>query len=283
MSGESGMGTLQETARRISATMGIAFGDLEDKLLWSDELPHFAHLGDLDGLDLLLQERKVDVLIVAPVYLCMDGEGAENIFKQGGTLRAFNEICQRNNVTLIIAHHTKRGGVNPFNPPELEDIAWAGFQEWARQWLLLGRRERYEPGTGKHRLWLNVGGSAGHSALFALDIDEGKLPSRRWEVNVMHADEARNAVEERREVAKATAAAAKVAKAKEKIIKAMAGFPNGETQKEIRTAAGLNGGHVTRDAFAELIRDGDLAPCDIPKGNKRKPETGYKLADRIGD
>src|SRR5687767_13403037 len=98
------------------------------------------------------------------------------------------------------SHEKERA--DPFQPPELEDIAWSGFQEWCRQWLLVGRREKYEPGTGSHRLWLNVGGSAGHSALWALDIEEGKLPNRTWEVNVMHADEARQEVTERKEEAK---------------------------------------------------------------------------------
>lgn len=280
MSGESGIGVLQETARRIATAMNCRFADLEDDLLWSDELPQFAHLADLDGLDLLLQERKVDVLIIDPAFLCMSGEGAENLFKQGATLRAFNEVCQRNGVTLIIAHHLKRGVADPFRPPELEDIAWAGFQEWCRQWILVGRRERYEPGTGQHRLWLNVGGSVGHSALWALDIDEGKLPNRKWEVSVMHADEARNDVEERREEARSAAAVAKVEKAKEKIIKALVKYPNGETAKVIREAAGLNGGQATRDAFAELAAAGDIAVCEIQKGKKGKPENGFKLADR---
>jgi hypothetical protein len=280
MSGESGMGTLQETARRIAESMGLAFGDLEDDLLWSDELPRFDHLADLEGLDLLLKKRNVEVLVVDPAYLCMDGEGAENLFKQGTTLRAFNDVCHNNNVTLIIAHHLKRGVANPLSPPELEDIAWAGFQEWARQWLLIGRRERYEPGTGQHRLWLNIGGSAGHSALWALNIDEGALPNRRkWEVTVLHADEARTAVEERREEAKDAKAIEKIQQDKEKLIRAMSQYPNGETEKVIKDTAGVSGSRA-KLAFAELLRDGDAVPIDITKTNRKAPYQGYKLADR---
>src|SRR5690606_28709773 len=103
------------------------------------------------------------IAFIDPGYLAVDSGGNESsIFAMGPKLRAINDLCTSVGVQLVICHHTKRGVVDPFQPPELEDIAFAGWQEWCRQWLLLGRRERYEPGTGQHRLWLNCGGSAGH-------------------------------------------------------------------------------------------------------------------------
>src|SRR5262249_22080578 len=61
--------------------------------------------------------------------------------------------------------------------PQLEDLAYAGVQEFARQWILLSHRSPFDPDDpdGKHELWLNAGGSAGHSLLRAVNIFEGKL------------------------------------------------------------------------------------------------------------
>src|SRR5262249_35484550 len=148
-----------------------------------------------------LKERAIDVLIVDPLYLCLlagsgpTGPKAENLFDVGPLLLAIAQACLSIGVTPVLAHHTKKGSSASLKPLDLDDLAYSGVAEFSRQWLLLSRREEYEPGTGIHRMLLNVGGSAGQSGLWALEIAEGVIgedfTGRKWEVAVATATEAR--------------------------------------------------------------------------------------------
>jgi len=110
--------------------------------------------------------------------------------------RAFSSACLAVGATPILVTHfriTRRD--EAYDVPEIDDLSFAGIQEWARQWFLLSRREKYVPGSGQHRLWLSAGGSAGQSGLWSLDIDEGvineEFGGRFWDVRVSTATEQR--------------------------------------------------------------------------------------------
>lgn len=279
MSGESGLPTLKETLGRIAEAAGVVLADV-DGLIVSPDLPRFGSFDHEDALTQFITENAIETLIIDPCYLCMPGADVGNLFIQGELLRRVNEICQPLGVTLIVLHHTKKSVADPFAAPELEDIAWAGFQEWCRQWLLLGRRERYEPGTGEHRLWLSAGGSAGHSSLWALDIAEGVYDGttpRYWQVDVMPAAEARKAVKDREDEAKAAKRGDQLNRDVTALVRATAKFADGESKNVLRDKTALNSVRLNA-ALAEALDRGELVTCMVVKGRNKRTVEGYKLA-----
>ncbi len=281
MSGESGMAIIQETARRIANAAGYRLRDI-DGLVFSEHLPQFENRRHAMALRRFIMDNELEVLFVDPAYLCMSGTDAGNLFVQGEKLRPINAICSETGCTFGLVHHCRKGGrANSFDPPELQDIAWSGFQEWARQWILVGRRERYEPGSGDHRLWLNVGGSAGHSSLWALDVSEGVFDSRtprKWDVRVWQPEDARReskAAQGRRRQEKLDT---RLQDSRRTILRTMASpeFTAGETKEQIKTASRLHPRDF-RSALASLIDDGSIVAAEIRKG--RRVYDGYKLSE----
>jgi hypothetical protein len=255
------MATIQETARRIAKSMGLLLSEIEN-LLWSDFLPRLNDDRHLDALERMLQETGCKVVVLDPAYLCLPGADAANLFIQGELLRRVSEICQRNGVGLILAHHLRKRGktrnASDYDPPELDDMAWAGFAEFARQWILLGRREAYEPGTGEHKLWLSAGGSAGHSGLWALDIDEGVSGEpRHWSVELSTPAAAR---EEK-----------KGGSVRQRLLTAMCEFPDGTTKTILFDTAKLRNEPSTRNILDGLVSGGLLVPCEIKKNGQTYP------------
>ncbi|CAN0357030.1 unnamed protein product, partial [Ectocarpus sp. 4 AP-2014] len=166
---------------------GVRLEDIEN-LIFSPDVPRFGNVAHADALREMLLGDGIEVLVIDPAYLAMPGAEAGNLMIQGEMLRAMGKVCESVGVTMIVAHHTKRNTTTPKDEPlELSDIAWAGFAEFFRQWWLLNRRERYEEGSGEHALWMSIGGSAGHSALWAVDVSEGvwsPTKPRWWEVGM---------------------------------------------------------------------------------------------------
>jgi replicative DNA helicase len=211
LSGESGEAVLQETARRVCAARGLDLANLD--VLWGLQLPQLASPQHLDALRDGLRQHGVEVAVIEPLYLCLlagaYGQQIDpaNMFEMGPLLLAVAQTCLSVGCTPILGTHSKKYQAVRGEPLELEDLAFSGIQEFCRQWLLVSRREAYQPGTGSHRLWLSAGGSAGQSGLWALDIEEGVLDEnfsgRRWEVTVATTAEVREAARDARRSAQA--------------------------------------------------------------------------------
>ncbi len=283
MSGESGAATIQETARRIAASKSSRLQDFAN-VLWSFALPQLNNAEHIDALRRFIETHRLDVLILDPTYLMMLGLGndAGNLFAVGSFLKSLGDLAQETGCTPLLCHHLKKGIADPYEPAELENIAWAGFQEFVRQWILLNRRVRYDPDRGgHHELWMSVGGSAGHSGLWGLNIEEGTrqdIGGRRWQVEVLSSADAyaeriaaaSDAADERKQ----RQVDAKRRRQCEAVLAAMQQFPNGETPRAIREVAGINSRSIG-PILEELLERGNIERCTVQKNTRE--EIAYRL------
>jgi hypothetical protein len=161
----------------------------------------------------------------------------------------------------------------------LDDLSWSGFAEHFRSWILLNRREPFELGSGQHRLWLSLGGSAGHHGLWGVDIDEGTnnaAEGREWRVEVLNLSDIDEEQADRENREKADKQSKQVESDMKAIIGAMAKLnKEGDTKTAIRDATGINSRRFNT-AFAQAIHDEHIVTATISKGNSRSYEA-YKL------
>ena len=114
-----------------------------------------------------------------------------------------------------------------------------------------------------------------------LNVDEGDHSDPRvmsWDTEVIEQSTARSNAAERaaklKAEAKETAESAARAADREKILVVFDAFPDGETKTGIRDASGVRSARFN-PVFGELVRDGELVPCKISKGNQREYD-GYR-------
>jgi hypothetical protein len=295
MSGESGQATIRETALRVArgkVTDAGAHIDLRDlPIRWAFALPRLSDAQHLAALRDHIQEHRAEVVILDPAYLCLLAGNTDaderSIFAMGSVLAHVSDIIGETGATVILAHHYTRARKHgdKHDPADLDELAYAGFAEFTRQWLLVSRRSAYEPGTGEHRLWLSVGGSAGHSGLWAVDIYEGTqtddFAGRQWHVTVASATEARRDAHEtaaqKKRAEKAAARDGQDAADRRRIIDVLASGPRSASA----CGAAARMGRQRADYIIELLlADGRVEWTDIevPAGkNRTRKVAGLQL------
>ncbi len=291
MSGESGISTLKKNLRTIyharcsrlstrRTEKGLQayprpcpVSALPKRLTLSDKIPHFDNKAHLSTVKKLLEETEAGVLIIDTASMAMPGENAPNLMIMQGLLHAMGDVCRASETTLILVHHTKKRN-DDHKPAELADVAFSGFKEYFRQWMLLSRRTTYtppEPNENRlHELWLNIGGSAGHSALYGLNIDEGTYRKPRWDIEINNATQARVETHKRETVKNIDEDKAIVLEAlKDGTIKTLA---------VLRDETKLNGSKYPRlkVAIDHLLKSGMIDNAESVGENKQKYHA-YKL------
>lgn len=313
VSGESGDFVILDVVKRVCAARQMVLEDGASRQMVLDDilknlsfhfrLPQLANPLQLREMAKGLKDCGAELVILDPLYLALlagvakGGPQASNIFDMGPVYNDVAETCFGVGCTPILAHHfnkakrvesTSNGSkLDDVAQPNLSDLAFAGVQEYAAQWLLLGRREPYQPGRGEHLLWLVAGGRVGHSGAWGVDVDEGQLDDdfqgRKWAVQVLSETDAitgkdtrkRGELEEKRRRAEA-ADDADLLRVMDELDTERAGVTQTRLSNGVRW-----GDKRTKTTLERLVQEGivDRRRSKVPTGSGAEKEcTTYRRA-----
>ena len=291
VSGESGGATLQKNARSVAAAKGAKLADLGGRVLWGLEPADLTDARVLTDLRRRMDRAGAGLLIADPFYLCVplgEGDGSQ-VGRMGAKLAPVSRLVADTGAAVLFNAHTRKRNAKLYEPPELGDLAGAGVAEWARQWLLIGRRSAYDPDSpGEHELSLTVGGSAGHSGRWAVDLAEygpgGPESGRRWSVEVVPWADVREAEKDaaaaKREAADLARERATANRAERHAdgLAALMRDGTADTKNGLRDRAKLSG-TMFGPAWTTLMDRDVLARVKVKKGNRWID--GFALRSRL--
>lgn len=285
MTAEAGAAAVIGTAKRIAAAKGVDYRDGPHLTTACAKMTEPRHL---QALERHIERHGWRCVGIDPTYLAFAdvGSKASNVFEMGAALEPLTGLIQRTGCTIILLNHNTKGrakDVARFDPPDLAEISMSGFAEWMRFWLLLAQTQDWDEATGTHKLWLRIGGSAGHAGLHGLTVTEGEHDEHgrrmKWEIGLSDANETKRERETQAVREKARRREQTEADHVRKLADALTRCPAGETEKQLSTLAGLNKADLAT-ALASLLKCSRIEQCGVTK--RGQVYDGYRLAGQAG-
>jgi hypothetical protein len=254
ITGESSDKGSMKRIRRAVESRGLGREDLGDELrIETVNFPNLPSEEDCFAVRSVVQKLKIEVVIVDPLYMGLQGINASNLMEVGPSLRRFMECCKP--AAIILAHHVKKT-TNYDDAPNLEDLSQAGIAEFAGNYWMMGRLSEYL-GDGKHELAVRYGGRDDQFGLFKMDFDE-----EEWSANWMELQEWRAKAESDKEDDKLLKAAAVYENQKELVRAKTAGVD------EPFSANTISQNGKFKPVLERMVEDGFVERAETPKGRR---------------
>jgi len=263
ISGESGLGSLQRRLKTVCKARGVVLPDNLFFDLCEDPMPQFASKTSLKQLSDTIKENGARVVLIDPVYFCLDGVEHADVCEMGSALGKVNQVCKDNGANLVLIHHFRKAKAGEeYREPELTEISQAGFREWTRQWFMLWKRAPFDPGNIQ-KLGIKIGGSAGHSSRWSLELDEGTKDAPRWVTTLASLEEVK--------------ADETVEMLSGRLLDAITNFPSGVAKTKLFRAAGIDKAYHRMTALEQLVTEGSIIRFEGLDGANHQREY-YKAA-----
>ena len=176
ITGESSDKAAMKRIRRAMQARSFGREELGDYLrIETVNFPNLPCEEDCLAVRKVVQSMNIEVVIVDPLYMGLQGINASNLMEVGPALRRFMECCKP--ASMILAHHVKKTS-NFDDAPNLEDLSQAGIAEFAGNYWMMGRLSEYT-GDGNHELAIRHGGRDDQFGMYKMDFNE-EFWSSEW-------------------------------------------------------------------------------------------------------
>ena len=282
IAGEDTDWQLRHRVRSICKAKGLPGPELPMFLGAMGTLPNLNTPETVEELCRMICDEGVGVIAIDPLYLALgpSEDGAANpnsLYSMGRALAGFSNAIQAVGCTPIICHHftmQSSRGINKL--PELTDLAHSGVAQFARQWILVNRRGRYDPNSAVHRLRLSLGGYT-HGETSDVDVSMEPRPDGLWGWEPRFAAQASEASDPSTDGKRNSRKPASKAKDQSVVLKAIHEHAGPAVARKLRDSTGLSDPKI-KQALAGLLERGEIRKVPVTRTwrNQTRSFDGYE-------